>query len=83
MDENKKIIQVQIVADVSAKCNYIVDMTEEDYRKFEKIIDSQMTSREMNNAILDIACKYGIYDNIDFNEPEDTEFHRIGASTIY
>lgn len=83
MLKESRTIKVQIVADVSAKCNYIVDMTEEDYRKFEKIIDSQMTSREMNNAILDIACKYGIYDNIDFNEPEDTEFHRIGASTIY
>ncbi|HGJ5874730.1 MULTISPECIES: hypothetical protein [Arsenophonus] len=80
MDENKKIIQVQIVAEIKANCNYVVDMDEEDYRKFEKIIDSQMTSREMNNAILDIACKYGIYDldNIDMEEPEDIEFYRMG-----
>ncbi|HGJ5891567.1 MAG TPA: hypothetical protein ACHBZA_09630 [Arsenophonus apicola] len=80
MDENKKIIQVQIVAEIKANCNYVVDMDEEDYRKFEKIIDSQMTSREMNNAILDIACKYEIYDldNIDMEEPEDIEFYRMG-----
>ncbi|MDR5612195.1 MAG: hypothetical protein RAM36_03995 [Arsenophonus sp.] len=83
MVENNKTIKVQIVAEVSAKCNYIVDMNEENYRKFERIIDSQMTRREMNDAILDIASKYGIYDNIDFEEPEDIEFHRIGAQTTY
>ncbi len=37
-----------------------------------------MTSSKMNDAILDIASKYGIYDNIDFCEPEDIEFHLIG-----
>uniref|UniRef100_A0A3B0M8M5 Uncharacterized protein n=1 Tax=Arsenophonus endosymbiont of Trialeurodes vaporariorum TaxID=235567 RepID=A0A3B0M8M5_9GAMM len=81
MVENNKTVKVKIVADVSATCNYIVDMNEEDYRKFEVIIDSQMTSREINNAILGIACKYGIYDmdNIDIEEPEDIECHRIGA----
>ncbi|WP_063656975.1 hypothetical protein [Candidatus Arsenophonus triatominarum] len=78
MFENNKTIKVQIVADVRAKCNYIVDMNEEDYKKFERIIDSQMTSSKMNDAILDIASKYGIYDNIDFCEPEDIEFHLIG-----
>ncbi|MFS1583704.1 MAG: hypothetical protein ACL7AY_13715 [Candidatus Arsenophonus phytopathogenicus] len=44
-----------------------------------KRVTSQMTSSEMDDEILDIASKYRIYDNIDLNEPEDIEFHRIEA----
>uniref|UniRef100_A0A3B0M1T1 Uncharacterized protein n=1 Tax=Arsenophonus endosymbiont of Trialeurodes vaporariorum TaxID=235567 RepID=A0A3B0M1T1_9GAMM len=38
MLEEIKTVKVKIVADVSATCNYIVDMNEEDYRKFEKLL---------------------------------------------
>ncbi|MFS1564382.1 MAG: hypothetical protein ACL7AX_13475 [Candidatus Arsenophonus phytopathogenicus] len=79
MVKKNKTVKVKIIAKVRADCNYTVDMKEEDYKKYEEVVTSQMTSSEMDDEILDIASKYRIYGNIDLNEPEDIEFHRIEA----
>ncbi|MGI3396940.1 hypothetical protein [Providencia stuartii] len=58
-----------------------VEMSIEDFNKYDQLINADMTNSEIDSQLADIAYKYGFScsdDNyLDSNEPEEIEFQKI------
>lgn len=68
------MIKVIITAEARAHLSKTVDMTEEDFKKYQEIIDSSdLNYREIDQQIAILADKYGFGYGDDIEDMEDPE----------
>ena len=73
-------MEIEITADQKVKLNKIVNMTKTDYKEYQKLLNSNISSRESNKKINEIANKY-MFDHcdsqIEWDDPEETIFNIV------
>lgn len=74
-------VRVAITCELRSKyCKY-VDMSRDDFEKYDQLINSDMKNHEIDSKLSDIAAKYGFScrdENwLDGDEPEEFEFELV------
>ncbi|KFK92754.1 MULTISPECIES: hypothetical protein [unclassified Serratia (in: enterobacteria)] len=74
-------LKINITATATVRYSKTVEMEEADYKRYLTICDSDLSSREIDQEVTELAIKYGFEpcdDQIeDINDPEDIEFDVI------
>lgn len=75
-------MKVIITAEAKVKLSKIVEMDENDYKKYLEIIDSSASNRDIEAQIAEIACNYhfGYGNDIeDMDDPEEVTFEPFNS----
>lgn len=77
----QETVTVDITAEAKVRLSKVVEMSMEDYEEYLTLLDSDLTNRELEEEIANIAFKYnfGYGDDIsDMDDPEEITFEALG-----
>jgi two-component SAPR family response regulator len=70
-------MEVEITAHQRVKLSQLVEMSESDYKEYEKILDSYRSDISIDKKVNELADKYDFnsgFNQVDWEDPEDTMF---------